>query len=118
MLAHGKLASPYLYPNANPARVHSAPASKTRHVGGAGPNANTRRDSLARVHERNARMREFAEQRLSNTSLAQMMRIAESLNAQATPDNPDRIALQWAAQAIAKDVAARFAEKSPPTDQD
>lgn len=124
MMAHGKLASPYIYG----CRAHQAPASKARQVAGAGERANSRRGNVngnkQSAHEHNneraqerTKAREawhatVKQQNTRNDALAQMMRYAQDLATQAdAAEGAHKLALIWMAQGIAAEVARKEAAR-------
>lgn len=110
MMAHGKLASPFIHGR----RAHSAPASKAGQVAGAGERANsrTRRDAAhdAREATNKAWHATRNEQNTRNRALDAMMAHARELAAQADKaEGAHKLALLWMAQGIAAEVARKQA---------
>lgn len=115
MMAHGKLASPFIHGR----RASSAPASKAHQVAGAGERANTRHKSNHTQHVASNVSRETAQrewhatrerQNTRNEALDAMMAHAKQLAAQADKaEGATKLALLWMAQGIAAEVARKQA---------
>lgn len=108
MMAHGKVASPYIY---GPRTRGSAPAGKSQQVAGAGQRANSRTATLQRVQASREHIQRLGEQRAVMDGIAYMLSVAKQFESMAdNKDNPNRLAARWIAQAIGADAARRFSE--------
>lgn len=108
MMAHGKVASPYIY---GPRTRGSAPAGKSQQVAGAGKRANSRTATLQRVQASREHIQRLNEQRAVTDGIAYMLSVAREFEAMANDkDNPNRLAARWIAQTIGADAARRFSE--------
>lgn len=118
MMAHGKLASPFIHGR----RAHSAPASKSGQVAGAGERANSRtRHNAPRDgnHSSEHATRDAAnkawhatrnEQSTRNQAFDAMMAHARQLATQADQaEGAHKLALLWMAQGIAAEIARKQA---------